>query len=43
LQSGFAVLNDAVARFEINTAARLAAFLAQTAHESGELNRLMET
>jgi putative chitinase len=37
-----AVLNEAAERFEINTTARLAAFLAQTAHESAELNRLTE-
>ena len=37
-----AALNEAMARFEINTPARIAAFLAQTAHESGEFRRLVE-
>jgi putative chitinase len=36
------VLNEALARFEINTTGRIAAFLAQIAHESAELNRLLE-
>ena len=35
-------LNVAMNRFAINTTARIAAFLAQIAHESGELNRLIE-
>lgn len=37
-----AALNPAMAKFEINTAARIAAFLAQTAHESSQFNRLTE-
>ncbi|MGE5340972.1 MAG: glycoside hydrolase family 19 protein [Candidatus Omnitrophota bacterium] len=36
------VLNAALARFSIDVPARAAAFLAQVAHESGELNRLVE-
>jgi putative chitinase len=35
-------LNQAMDRFEINTPARAAAFLAQIAHESSQLNRLVE-
>ena len=35
-------LNAAMERFEINTPQRVAAFLAQVAHESGELARLVE-
>jgi putative chitinase len=35
-------LNEAMERFEINTPYRGAAFLAQIAHESGELGRLVE-
>ena len=35
-------LNAAMLRYEINTPARAAAFLAQTAHESGEFRRLVE-
>lgn len=35
-------LNDAMAKFEINTSARMAAFLAQVAHESAETTRLTE-
>ncbi len=35
-------LNDAMARFEINTPPREAAFLAQLAHESGQLRTLVE-
>ncbi len=35
-------LNGAMKRFEINTPARAAAFLAQAAHESGELRWLVE-
>jgi putative chitinase len=35
-------LNAAMNRFEITTPARAAAFLAQTAHESGEFRRLVE-
>ena len=37
-----AALNAAMDRFEINTPARISAFLAQTAHESGEFRRLVE-
>src|SRR6266478_6124926 len=37
-----AALNAAMDRFEINTPYRAAAFLAQVAHESGELQRLVE-
>jgi putative chitinase len=37
-----AALNAAMDRFEINSPARIAAFLAQTAHESGEFRRLVE-
>jgi len=36
------VLNDAMDKCEINTPIRAAAFLAQIAHESGELHRLTE-
>lgn len=35
-------LNEAMAEFEINTPARAAAFLAQVAHESGELRYVRE-
>jgi putative chitinase len=35
-------LNDAMDRFEINNPQRAAAFLAQIAHESGELGKLVE-
>lgn len=35
-------LNAAMARFEINTPVRMAAFLAQVAHESAETTRLTE-
>ena len=35
-------LNSAMARFDINDNQRMAAFLAQAAHESGQLNRLSE-
>jgi putative chitinase len=35
-------LNDAMSRFGIDNLHRVAAFLAQIAHESGELNRLVE-
>jgi putative chitinase len=35
-------LNEAMDKFEINTRDRAAAFLAQIAHESGELRRLVE-
>lgn len=35
-------LNDALDQFEINTPKRAAVFLAQIAHESGELRRLVE-
>jgi putative chitinase len=37
-----APLNEATERFAINSPERVAAFLAQIAHESGELNRLTE-
>jgi len=37
-----AALNSAMDRFEINSQRRAAAFLAQVAHESGELQRLVE-
>jgi len=37
-----AALNAATARFEINSPARMAAFLSQVAHESGQLTRLSE-
>jgi putative chitinase len=37
-----APLNDAMARFDIGTAQRAAAFLAQIAEESGQFNRLEE-
>jgi putative chitinase len=37
-----AALNAAMDRFEIDTPQRAAAFLAQIAHESGELQRLVE-
>jgi putative chitinase len=37
-----AALNAAMARFEIDSPARAAAFLAQVAHESGELQRVAE-
>ena len=36
-------LNQAMARFEIDTPQRVAAFLAQLAHESGEFERLVES
>ncbi len=35
-------LNEAMARFDITSSARMAAFLAQIAHESGQLTRLSE-
>lgn len=35
-------LNNAMPRYDINTPERIAAFLAQLAHESAELNRLTE-
>lgn len=35
-------LNQAMARFRIDTPARVAAFLAQIAQESGQLNKLVE-
>ena len=35
-------LNPAMDKFEINTPARVACFLAQTGHESGQFNRLIE-
>lgn len=37
-----AVLNAALEIYEINSKARIAAFLAQTGHESGQFNRLIE-
>src|SRR5437763_402186 len=37
-----AALNASMDRFEINTPSRAAAFLAQTAHESAEFQRLVE-
>jgi len=37
-----AALNPAMARFEITSPERMAAFLAQIAHESGQLTRLSE-
>jgi putative chitinase len=36
------VLNEALERFEISSRARVAAFLGQIAHESAELNRVIE-
>jgi putative chitinase len=36
------VLNEGMERFEINTPARIAAFVAQIAHESGDLLRIEE-
>src|SRR5438067_12548272 len=36
------LLNDAMKEFEINTPQRQAAFLAQVAHESGELRHMEE-
>lgn len=36
-------LNDAMAEFEINTPARVASFLPQIAHESGQLTRVVES
>jgi putative chitinase len=38
-----AALDKAMERFEINTTQRIAAFLAQLAHESGEFERLVES
>jgi putative chitinase len=38
-----AALNTAMDRFEINTPQRIAAFVAQLAHESGEFERLKES
>lgn len=35
-------LNSAMQRYQINSAVRKAAFLAQVGHESGQLNRLVE-
>src|SRR5512137_2791546 len=35
-------LNKAMARFDISNSQRMAAFLAQIAHESGQLSRLRE-
>ena len=35
-------LNEAMVRFDIATTERMAAFLAQIAHESGQLTRLSE-
>lgn len=44
LRAGFflAALNTAFARYEINSARRVGAFLAQVAHESGELRYVRE-
>lgn len=36
-------LSAAAARFEIDSAPRIASFLAQTGHESGQFNRLVES
>ena len=36
-------LNPALERYQINTRARLSCFLAQTGHESGQFNRLVES
>ena len=36
-------LNPALQRYQINTRARLCSFLAQTGHESGQFNRLLES
>lgn len=36
-------LNPAMNQFQINTPARIACFLAQTGHESGQLNKLTES
>lgn len=36
-------LNPALERYEITTRARLCSFLAQTGHESGQFNRLVES
>ena len=36
-------LNPALERYQINTRARLCSFLAQTGHESGQFNRLVES
>lgn len=36
-------LNPALERYQINTRARLCGFLAQTGHESGQFNRLVES
>ena len=36
------ILNDAMQEFAISSDLRVAAFLAQIAHESGELRRLVE-
>ena len=37
------VLNSAMEKFEINSPGRIACFLAQTGHESGQFNRLIES
>lgn len=37
------VLSAAMQHYEINTPARIASFLAQTGHESGQFNRLVES
>ncbi len=37
-----AALNPALEQFDINSKARIASFLAQTGHESGQFNRLVE-
>ena len=36
-------LNPALERYQINTRARLCSFLAQTGHEAGQFNRLVES
>ena len=38
-----AALNEAMARFDITTAERMAAFLAQVGHESSDCRRLLES
>lgn len=41
-QDWVTALNPALAKFEINSKARIASFLAQTGHESGQFNTLIE-
>ena len=38
----FRVLNDVLPKYEINTVSRVAGFLAQCGHESGDFNTLEE-